>query len=78
MKRNDLPRFRIWHSPIIGFRQDVLVKGGTYKLEIPDDTSVLWKEGNFQTFYTKIYVQKICKEYVCKRAGEPLVLIIKQ
>ena len=54
-KSKTLPRFRINHSPIIG-SDKVLVKGGTYKLEIPDEFYTLCYICKHQTFHTKIYV----------------------
>ena len=65
-----LPRFRINHSPIIG-SDKVLVKGGTYKLEIPDDTTLYGTSATIRPFIQRFMYKRFVKNMSAK-AGEPL------
>ena len=69
-KPKTLPRFRINHSPIIG-SDKVLVKGGTYKLEIPDDTTLYGTSATIRPFIQRFMYKRFVKNMSAK-AGEPL------
>ena len=69
-KPKTLPRFRINHSPIIG-SDKVLVKGGTYKLEIPDDTTIYGTSATIRPFIQRFMYKRFVKNMAAK-AGEPL------
>ena len=69
-KPKTLPRFRINHSPIIG-SDKVLVKGGTYKLEIPDDTTIYGTSATIRPFIQRFMYKRFVKNMSAK-AGEPL------
>jgi len=69
-KPKTLPRFRINHSPIIG-SDKVLVKGGTYKLEIPDDTTLYGTSATIRPFIQRFMYKRFVKNTSAK-AGEPL------
>ena len=69
-KPNTLPRFRINHSPIIG-SDKVLVKGGTYKLEIPDDTTLYGTSATIRPFIQRFMYKRFVKNMSAKQ-GEPL------
>ena len=69
-KPKTLPRFRINHSPIIG-SDKVLVKGGTYKLEIPDDTTLYGTSATIRPFIQRFMYKRFVKN-VSAKAGEPL------
>jgi len=69
-KPKTLPRFRINHSPIIG-SDKVLVKGGTYKLEIPDDTTLYGTSAKIRPFIQRFMYKRFVKNMSAK-AGEPL------
>ena len=68
-KPKTLPRFRINHSPIIG-SDKVLVKGGTYKLEIPDETT-LYGTSTIRPFIQRFMYKRFVRNMSAK-AGEPL------
>ena len=69
-KPKTLPRFRINHTPIIG-SDKVLVKGGTYKLEIPDDTTIYGTSATIRPFIQRFMYKRFVKNMAAK-AGEPL------
>ena len=69
-KPKALPRFRINHTPIIG-SDKVLVKGGTYKLEIPDDTTIYGTSATIRPFIQRFMYKRFVKNMAAK-AGEPL------
>ena len=69
-KPKALPRFRINHTPIIG-SDKVLVKGGTYKLEIPDDTTLYGTSATIRPFIQRFMYKRFVKNMSAK-AGEPL------
>tara|TARA_R100000773_G_scaffold3018_1_gene3698 strand:+ start:454 stop:1341 length:888 start_codon:yes stop_codon:yes gene_type:complete len=69
-KPKALPRFRINHTPIIG-SDKVLVKGGTYKLEIPDDTTIYGTSATIRPFIQRFMYKRFVKNMSAK-AGEPL------
>jgi len=69
-KPKTLPRFRINHSPIIG-SDKVLVKGGTYKLEIPDDTTLYGTSATIRPFIQRFMYKRFVKNMSAK-AGEPM------
>ena len=69
-KPKTLPRFRINHSPIIG-SDKVLVKGGTYKLQIPDDTTIYGTSATIRPFIQRFMYKRFVKNMASK-AGEPL------
>ena len=69
-KPKTLPRFRINHTPIIG-SDKVLVKGGTYKLEIPDDTTLYGTSATIRPFIQRFMYKRFVKNMSAK-AGEPL------
>ena len=69
-KPKALPRFRINHTPIIG-SDKVLVKGGTYKLEIPDDTTLYGTSATIRPFIQSFMYKRFVKNMSAK-AGEPL------
>ena len=69
-KPKTLPRFRINHSPIIG-SDKVLVKGGTYKLQIPDDTTIYGTSATIRPFIQRFMYKRFVKNMAAK-AGEPL------
>ena len=69
-KPKALPRFRINHTPIIG-SDKVLVKGGTYKLEIPDDTTLYGTSATIRPFIQRFMYKRFVKNMAAK-AGEPL------
>ena len=69
-KPKTLPRFRINHTPIIG-SDKVLVKGGTYKLEIPDDTTIYGTSATIRPFIQRFMYKRFVKNTSAK-AGEPL------
>ena len=69
-KPKTLPRFRINHTPIIG-SDKVLVKGGTYKLEIPDDTTIYGTSATIRPFIQRFMYKRVVKNMAAK-AGEPL------
>ena len=69
-KPKTLPRFRINHSPIIG-SDKVLVKGGTYKLEIPDDTTLYGTSAIIRPYIQRFMYKRFVKNMSAK-AGEPL------
>tara|TARA_B100001989_G_scaffold14978_1_gene9299 strand:- start:2497 stop:3384 length:888 start_codon:yes stop_codon:yes gene_type:complete len=69
-KPRALPRFRINHTPIIG-SDKVLVKGGTYKLEIPDDTTIYGTSATIRPFIQRFMYKRFVKNMSAK-AGEPL------
>ena len=69
-KPKTLPRFRINHTPIIG-SDKVLVKGGTYKLEIPDDTTIYGTSATIRPFIQRFMYKRFVKNMSAK-AGEPL------
>ena len=64
-KSPQLPRFKINHAPIEE-DDEIILKGGTYKLDIPEGQVLYGKTATIRPFMQG-YVQKICKEYVCKR-----------
>jgi len=68
-KANTLPRFRIQHSPIIG-SDKVLVKGGTFKLEIPDDKTIYAESAKVRPFVQRFMYKRFVKNMSAK-AGEP-------
>ena len=74
-KPNTLPRFRINHSPIIG-SDKVLVKGGTYKLEIPDDTTLYGTSATIRPFIQRFMYKRFVKNMSAKQ-GEPLRVYYK-
>tara|TARA_R100001480_G_scaffold80552_4_gene89753 strand:+ start:518 stop:1405 length:888 start_codon:yes stop_codon:yes gene_type:complete len=69
-KSNTLPRFRIQHSPIIG-SDKVLVKGGAYKLEIPESSTLYATSANIRPFVQRFMYKRFVKNMSAK-AGEPL------
>ena len=69
-KPKTLPRFRINHTPIIG-SDKVLVKGGTFKLEIPDDTTIYGTSATIRPFIQRFMYKRFVKNMAAK-AGEPL------
>ncbi len=69
-KPKALPRFRINHTPIIG-SDKVLVKGGTYKLQIPDDTTIYGTSATIRPFIQRFMYKRFVKNMAAK-AGEPL------
>ncbi len=69
-KPKTLPRFRINHTPIIG-SDKVLVKGGTFKLEIPDDTTIYGTSATIRPFIHRFMYKRFVKNMAAK-AGEPL------
>ena len=69
-KAQQLPRFRIHHTPIIG-GDEVLVKGGTYKLEIPDGETLYGKTATIRPFMQRYMYKRFVKNNSAK-AGEPL------
>ena len=69
-KPKTLPRFRINHTPIIG-SDKVLVKGGAYKLEIPDDTTIYGTSATIRPFIQRFMYKRFVKNMAAK-AGEPL------
>tara|TARA_R100001509_G_scaffold162978_1_gene136064 strand:- start:14 stop:901 length:888 start_codon:yes stop_codon:yes gene_type:complete len=69
-KPKALPRFRINHTPIIG-SDKVLVKGGTYKLQIPDDTTIYGTSATIRPFIQRFMYKRFVKNMSAK-AGEPL------
>tara|TARA_R100000005_G_C4992569_1_gene199762 strand:+ start:774 stop:1658 length:885 start_codon:yes stop_codon:yes gene_type:complete len=68
-KSNTLPRFRIQHSPIIG-SDKVLVKGGTFKLDIPDDKIIYAESAKIRPFVQRFMYKRFVKNMSAK-AGEP-------
>ena len=68
-KSNTLPRFRIQHSPIIG-SDKVLVKGGTFKLDIPDDKIIYAESAKVRPFVQRFMYKRFVKNMSAK-AGEP-------
>ena len=69
-KPKSLPRFRINHSPIIG-SDKVLVKGGTYKLEIPEETTLYGTSAKIRPFIQRFMYKRFVKNMSAKQ-GEPL------
>ena len=69
-KPKSLPRFRINHSPIIG-SDKVLVKGGTYKLEIPEETTLYGTSAKIRPFIQRFMYKRFVKNISAKQ-GEPL------
>ena len=69
-KAQQLPRFRIHHTPIIG-GDEVLVKGGSYKLEIPDGETLYGKTATIRPFMQRYMYKRFVKNNSAK-AGEPL------
>ena len=69
-KPKSLPRFRINHSPIIGSGK-VLVKGGTYKLEIPEETTLYGTSAKIRPFIQRFMYKRFVKNMSAKQ-GEPL------
>jgi len=68
-KSNTLPRFRIQHSPIIG-SDKVLVKGGTFKLEKPEEDIIYSESAKIRPFVQRFMYKRFVKNMSAK-AGEP-------
>ena len=69
-KAQQLPRFRIQHTPIID-GDEVVVKGGTYKLDIPEKDVLYGKTATIRPFMQRYMYKRFVKNNSAK-AGEPL------
>tara|TARA_R100001082_G_scaffold109219_1_gene85929 strand:+ start:585 stop:1493 length:909 start_codon:yes stop_codon:yes gene_type:complete len=69
-KTQQLPRFRIQHTPIIE-GDEILVKGGTYKLDIPEGNILYGKTATIRPFMQRYMYKRFVKNMSAK-AGEPL------
>ena len=69
-KAQQLPRFRIQHTPIID-GDEVVVKGGTYKLDIPKKEVLYGKTATIRPFMQRYMYKRFVKNNSAK-AGEPL------
>ena len=69
-KAQQLPRFRIQHTPIID-GDEVVVKGGTYKLDIPEKEVLYGKTATIRPFMQRYMYKRFVKNMSAK-AGEPL------
>ena len=69
-KTQQLPRFRIQHTPIID-GDEVVVKGGTYKLDIPEKDVLYGKTATIRPFMQRYMYKRFVKNNSAK-AGEPL------
>ena len=69
-KTQQLPRFRIQHTPIIE-GDEVVVKGGTYKLDIPEKDVLYGKTATIRPFMQRYMYKRFVKNNSAK-AGEPL------
>ena len=69
-KAQQLPRFRIQHTPIID-GDEVVVKGGTYKLDIPEKEVLYGKTATIRPFMQRYMYKRFVKNNSAK-AGEPL------
>ncbi len=69
-KAQQLPRFRIQHTPIID-GDEVVVKGGAYKLDIPEKDILYGKTATIRPFMQRYMYKRFVKNNSAK-AGEPL------
>jgi hypothetical protein len=77
-KTQQLPRFRISHSPIMGETKMngknvnvEIVEGGTYKLEIPDGETYYSKTASIRPFMQRFMYKRFVKNMNAKM-GEPM------
>ena len=77
-KPKSLPRFRINHTPIMGSAEVdgkktkvEIVEGGTYKLEIPDESILYATSAKIRPFIQRFMYKRFVKNTSAK-AGEPL------
>ena len=77
-KTQQLPRFRISHSPIMGETKMngknvnvEIVQGGTYKLEIPDGETYYSKTASIRPFMQRFMYKRFVKNMNAKM-GEPM------
>lgn len=77
-KTQQLPRFRINHSPIMGETKMngknvnvEIVQGGTYKLEIPDGETYYSKTASIRPFMQRFMYKRFVKNMNAKM-GEPM------
>ena len=77
-KNQQLPRFRISHSPIMGETKMngknvnvEIVEGGTYKLEIPDGETYYSKTASIRPFMQRFMYKRFVKNMNAKM-GEPM------
>ena len=77
-KSQQLPRFRINHSPIMGETKMngknvnvEIVEGGTYKLEIPDGETYYSKTASIRPFMQRFMYKRFVKNMNAKM-GEPM------
>jgi len=69
-KTPQLPRFRINHAPIIN-EDEILVKGGTYKLDIPEGQVLYGKTATIRPFMQRYMYKRFVKNMSAKK-GEPM------
>jgi hypothetical protein len=73
-KSPQLPRFKINHAPIEE-DDEIIVKGGTYKLDIPEGQVLYGKTATIRPFMQRYMYKRFVKNMSAKK-GEPMLLCV--